>query len=263
MSTSPLTIGAASATDTHAFNGMIDEVRIYNRALSYSEVQALAAVTPSNLGPVVTTNTSLTGQVGLPMALSATVVDNDPVGGALSYNWSQTSGPGTINIASPGSLTTTGTPNQPGSYGLQFMANDGVITTFANIGATITGETYASWAAANGVTGGQTAVMEPDGLNNLFKYALGLNPTTIYNPGSAALPSVGTSTNGQYLTLTFDGVATDVTYQVQASSDLVNWSPIKTFSSSVGLAPGQQTVQDTQTIGTTPKRFMRLYMTNP
>ena len=261
---SNLAIGAYDTADTLGFNGLIDEVRIYNRVLTLPEIQTLASAAPTNLGPVITTNTSISGQVGTPMTLSASVVDNDPAGGALTYNWSQLNGPGTINIASPGSIATTGTPNQPGTYGLQFLANDGAITSFTDVAATVTGQTYSSWAATNNLTGNNalmTAVLEPDGYNNLFKYALGLSPTTIYNPGAAGLPTV--QVNGSnHLTLSFDGVATDVSYKVQASSDLVNWLTIQTFSSG-GAAPGNQTVQDTQAVGATPMRYMRLYMAIP
>jgi len=108
-------------------------------------------------------------------------------------------------------------------------------------------------------------VIANDGLNNLYKYALGLNPTTNYDPGDPHLPSVvqqnvaGTN----YLTLSFNGVATDVTYTVQATSNLNGpWTTIKTFPSG-GTAPGPQTVQDTQAIGATSQRYMQLIMTNP
>ena len=175
----PLLIGAVSTTDTHAFNGQIDEVRIYTRALSLSEIQALAAAAPSNLGPVITTNTSLSGIVPLPLALTAMVTDDgNPAGGSLTYNWSQVSGPATLTIPNPTSISTTTTPAVAGSYGLQFTASDGAITTVANIGATIATETYASWATSYGLpTNTPNAILQSDGLTNLFKYALGLNHT--------------------------------------------------------------------------------------
>ena len=66
-----------------------------------------------------------------------------------------------------------------------------------------------------------------------------------------------------YLTMTFDGVATDVTYKVQASSNLsAGWTTIQTFSSG-GAAPGTVTVQDTQAISASTQRYLRLYMSIP
>ncbi len=111
----------------------------------------------------------------------------------------------------------------------------------------------------------QTTVTAHDGLNNLYKYALGLTPTTNYNPGATALPLVFVQNVGgtSYLALTFTGVATDVTYNVQASSDLTGpWNTIQTFASG-GSAPGTVTMQDTQSLVSTPKRFLRLQMTIP
>ena len=252
--TSSLFIGGTSATDTAAFNGQIDEVRIYDRALSLSEVQDLSAAAPGNMGPVITTNPSLSGASGQPLALTASVTDDGkPSPSALTYNWSQLTGPSTLSIASPTSISTSTTPTGPGTYGLQFSASDGAITTFANVAALITGQTYSNWASANipqGDSTSQTAVTAHDGLNNLFKYALGLNPTTNYNPGAAGLPyvQVASVTSGSpavtnnYLSMTFTGVATDVSYTVYATNDptlpIGNWTQLYTHSSSLGTAPG-------------------------
>jgi len=52
-------------------------------------------------------------------------------------------------------------------------------------------------------------------------------------------------------------VATDVTYTVQATSDLNGaWSNV--YTSTPGTAPGTVVVQDSQAMGVSPKRFMRL-----
>jgi parallel beta-helix repeat protein len=140
--------------------------------------------------------------------------------------------------------------------------------------------TYASWAAANipfGDTTTQSAVTAQDGLNNLYKYALGLNPTSNYNFGAASLPYVklvpvsGASGADNFLALTFTGVATDVTYTVYATNDptlpIGSWTQLYTFPSGGTTAPGTVTVTDTQGVSasasTTNKRFMRLFMTNP
>ena len=269
--TANLHIGAYDIADNLAtnggFNGMIDEVRIYNRILTFPEIQALYQAVPADTGPVITTSPTLSGAVGNPLTLSATVTDSKGPG-SLSYLWSELNGPSLLTIASPTSIATTTTSSVPGAYNLQFSANDGVVTTVANVAATITGQTYASWAAQNNLTGNQalqTAVTANDGLSNLFKYALGLNPTTNYNPGSAGMPFVTAQniSGTNYLTLTFNGVATDVTYTVQATSNVNGpWTTIKTFSSG-GTAPGLQTVQDNQAIGAAGQRFMRLIMSIP
>ena len=91
--------------------------------------------------------------------------------------------------------------------------------------------------------------------------SLGLAPATTYNQGDSHLPLVSSAAN--YLSLTFSGVATDVTYTVQASSDLTGaWTTIQTFPSG-GVAPGTQTVQDTQSMSASSQRYMRLLMSSP
>ena len=140
----------------------------------------------------------------------------------------------------------------------------------------VTPVTYATWCGNNHLTGTnapQTAVIAHDRLNNLYKYALGLNPATNDNKPDPTPPSAGStplplvavqSVSGvNYLTLTFTGVATGVTYKIQASSDLTSpWNTIQTFPSG-GFAPETQTVQHTQSIISSKNRFLRLLMSVP
>ena len=254
-SSSPFYVGALGSADTLGFNGLIDEVRVYNRALSPTEVLNLYNAVPADMGPVITTSPILTGSVGQALPLTATVSSSSST---LSYSWSELSGPIQLTISGSTTLSASTTPSISGSFSLSFAANDSAITTFATIAANITGGTYANWVTQNSLTGNNallTTVLAKDGLNNLFKYALGLNPTTHYNAGSAGIPSVAIQNN--YLRLTFNGVANDVTYTVQASSDLATWTTIQTFPSG-GTAPGLQTVQDSQPMSAYTKRFMRL-----
>lgn len=265
--TANLHIGAFDTSDTAGFNGLIDEVRIYNTALTLSQIQDLYAAAPTNMGPVISTSPTLSGTVNISVPLTATVTDDGKPNSTLTYNWSQLSGPGSFNISNAAALTSSALPSQSGTYGLQFTASDGAITTFANVSAIITGQNFASWAVQKGLTGNNalpgTALM-PDKLTNLFKYALGLDPGTSYNPGASGLPAVQPQnvSGNNYLTLSFNGTATDVIYKVQATSDLSGaWTTIQTFPS--GTAPGAVTVQDTQPVTASPKRFMRLVISQP
>ncbi len=116
---------------------------------------------------------------------------------------------------------------------------------------------------ANGAS--DTADPAHDGINNLCKYALGLDPTAnYYASGKAGLPVVQTVTNGgsQYLALTFTGAATDITYAVQAASVLTGpWITLATFGGTAAV--GIFTVPDNQPVGTSSKRFLRLQVTGP
>jgi len=115
-------------------------------------------------------------------------------------------------------------------------------------------------------TGGRAWTANPsgDGISNLLKYALGLDPTKSYNPSGSRMPAMGTQiTNGNnYLTHTFTGTAADVTYIVEATSDLSGaWeTPIYTHT---GSAPGTVTVKDSQPMSSSSHRFMRLRVTQP
>ena len=95
-----------------------------------------------------------------------------------------------------------------------------------------------------------------------MKYALGLNPNAIYNATSAGLqlsvPAIG---SGNGLSYTFTGTASDVTYIVEANSDLgATWTPLYTHT---GTAPGTVTVQDSQAVTAGAQRFVRLRVTRP
>lgn len=99
-----------------------------------------------------------------------------------------------------------------------------------------------------------------DGIPNLLKYALGLNPNT---PASAGLPLCGQTTvsSSSYLTLTFakQSALTDIVYNVQISSDLINWTSggIRTDNGTTNTA----VYRDTVPIGSASRRFMRLSVT--
>jgi hypothetical protein len=100
-----------------------------------------------------------------------------------------------------------------------------------------------------------------DGVNNLLSYALGLDPLGAYNPTNLPFPGMSLD----HLTLTFPRLrdASDITYRVLATDDLVNWTPI--WSSASNPYPGSspsvwQTVSDPVAIGTpgVTRRFLRL-----
>jgi len=268
--TSNTFVGASSLTDTHGFIGMIDELRIYSRALSLVEIMDLASGLPGNIGPVIATNPSISGQAGSALPLTATVTDDDkPVPANLSYNWSELGGPAALTIDNPALLGASTTPGTPGTYTLQFTANDGAITSFANVTATITAPPgIATWRqlyfGTTDATGNRADSANPagDGLSNLLKYALGLDPNRPYSMGGAGLSWVlPEMISGNHLSYTFTGTAADVTYIVEATGDLAGtWTPLYTHN---GSAPGQVTVQDTQDVASTSKRFMRLRVTNP
>ncbi|MCX7712916.1 MAG: autotransporter-associated beta strand repeat-containing protein [Chthoniobacterales bacterium] len=114
---------------------------------------------------------------------------------------------------------------------------------------------------ANSGDGADTADPDADGIPNLIEYALGGNPTSA---ASRPQPTVGTAvvSGQQRLTLTFTPqVVSGLTYLVQASNDLSDWSTQTDVTSS--LTVGQPyTFTDSADLATTPRRFLRLRVTS-
>ena len=263
-STAPLRIGA---NDVNDFVGSMDEVRIYARALTLAEVFDLSQAVPANMGPVVSSSGTISGNVNTALAISATATD-DAKPAPLTLAWSLLSGPGSVTFGNSAAAATTATFAQPGTYTLRLTANDGAITTFANAAATITVPPgIATWRftyfGTTDTTGNRADTANPagDGLANLLKYALNLNPNTRYTTASAGI-SYQVPGAGSFMSYTFTGTAGDVTYIVEASSDLNTgiWTPLYTHGSG---APGTVTVHDTQPVSPASPRFMRLRVTNP
>jgi hypothetical protein len=116
---------------------------------------------------------------------------------------------------------------------------------------------------SNWAVSGDTGNPSGDGIPNLVKYALGLNPNA---PALSGLPLPGrVSVSGSnYLTLTFtdQSALTDIAYAVQVSSDLQTWQSgpsyaIRTDNGTTNTA----TFRDLTPIGALPQHFMRLSVT--
>ncbi len=256
------------SNDTYDFTGMMDEVRIYNRALTLAEVQDLYAAVPANVGPVVSIAAPISGNAGDAILLSATAAD-DGKPSPLTLGWSTVSGPGSVTFADAASATTNVTFARAGAFALQLTASDGAITTWASTSAMIAWppgingwrQQYFGSTDPSGIRA-DLANPANDGFPNLLKYALGLDPNAIYNGTTLGprlfVPAVG---SGSGLSYTFTGTTSDVTYTVEATSDLNgNWTPIYSHT---GSAPGTVTVQDTQAVTASARRFVRLRVTRP
>ena len=126
--------------------------------------------------------------------------------------------------------------------------------------------------ADSNISGISARVLSGAGYTNEMAYALGLNPNAA-KPGD--LPSLGTTAVSSltYLTLGFNRniSATDLTYQVQSSTNLGTWTALSTFSGGAWSPSGIVTetttgnanlehvqVRDTAPLGSGGKRFLRL-----
>ena len=113
---------------TRGWDGLIDDLRIYNRLLSDGEVLSLAgAAAPPNFAPMVSAGPNQTIVWPAVASLNGTVVDDGNPSGAAVVTWSEVSGPGTVTFASFNALVTTASFSVAGNYQLQLAANDGQI----------------------------------------------------------------------------------------------------------------------------------------
>ncbi len=111
--------------------------------------------------------------------------------------------------------------------------------------------------AANTGTAADAYDYDGDGIANLLEYTLGTSPTQ----AASKSPPVA-ATSGNRLTLNFFRAVNNVTYIVEASSDLVTWSPLATNPGTIGQ---NVTVTDTVDLPTAnpPRRFLRLRVVVP
>lgn len=218
-----------------------------NQTVIYGGTAGFTAVAAGNPAPTVQWQVSTTGTSG-PFT-------------NITGNATATSG----TLA----LTNVALAQNGSAYQAVFTGNGGSCTTTAAI---LTVQTpYTAWQQhwftvpqlANPAVSGDTATPAGDGIPNLLKYSLGLAPMVPDSGISTGIPAAAIAKSGsnQYLTLTFSGTAPDVTYAVQASSNLTQWTLLQSWPP--GPPPGTVVVSDTIPVTSAPQRFIRLDVTGP
>jgi hypothetical protein len=105
-------IGNQQIVSTRAFNGFIDDVRVYNRALSVSEILEIynlgvVVVEPNNQAPLVNAGNDQEIFISNPVSLSGLTSDDGlPAGSTLVSTWSKVAGPGNVSFSNSSSLIT-------------------------------------------------------------------------------------------------------------------------------------------------------------
>jgi subtilase family serine protease len=134
------------------FDGLIDDVRLYTRALSETEIANQAnstpgdSATPENAAPTVNAGSDRT--LTLPtcsLSLQAILSDDgQPSPPAdLTCSWQQLDGPGTVVFSNPTNPVTTVTFDMPGTYHLEVSATDGELETSDSLTVTVLPEATA------------------------------------------------------------------------------------------------------------------------
>jgi hyaluronate lyase len=242
------------------------------------------ALGASNAGGTGTASLFLTVLPPPPVITSTTAVSTVE-GAAFSYQIVATNSPAAYSASGlPVGVTLntstgliTGTATATGTSDLTVSAiNLGGTGTAVVTLAVVT--PYAVWQSsyftaaqlADPTISGDSADPAGDGIPNLLKYALNLNP---WMDGSSGLPvgSIVTTGSGNYLTLTYTQVlsATDITYNVQVSSDLQNWNSGPGYTNTpvaTGTSNGVTqlyNVQAAQPVDSATNQFIRLQVTGP
>jgi hypothetical protein len=123
VTTLPNPVFIGSGNGYNYFNGQVDEVRIYNRALNAAEVVMLADTTKPNLPPTANAGPNTTITIP-PNSTTLNGSGNDPDGSIASYAWSQITGPNTAVFVSPGAAATGVTGLAEGTYVFELTVTD-------------------------------------------------------------------------------------------------------------------------------------------
>jgi hypothetical protein len=105
---------------------------------------------------------------------------------------------------------------------------------------------------------GDLADPENDGIENLLEYLQALDPKT---PDNHLGPQPGTSLGAATLTFRLNKAATDVTYEVRCSTNLLDWTPDAIIIKTEDMGSYRLLTALDLTGG--PRRFMRLEVTKP
>ncbi len=239
-----------------------------SRAFDNSHLDGRTAVVAVGIAPTITTQPSAkTATAGQSVAF-AVAAKGTPA--AFAYRWQRKpSGSSTWgDLVDGASYRGTGTATLTVSAvdgvmnGDQFrcMVDNYVANAVTSSAATLSASgvlhsSFAAWKSGYSVIGGANDDPSGSGVTNLERYAFGLAATgMVPNPVALSTTSVG---GLQYLRIAFKrkAVATDIRYVIQASTDLVIWTPLKTIEPGW---PVDVLEQDTVAIGSTPRRFLRV-----
>jgi kumamolisin len=260
-------LGSATATltvagTTAAMNGDQFECVVTNAAGTATSAPATLTV---QAPPQITSSAGTAFFIGAPGSFTVTAT------GSPAPTFSATGLPAWATFDPVGGILTGTPPNGGGSpFVLTFVASNGAAPTASqNFTLVVLSPlTFGSWQAANftpaqlanPAISGPAAVLGPDSATNFLKYAFGVLPTAAVPPGGQTV-----TVSGPVYTFTHTRPAanTDLTYTVQVSADLENWSSTGVTQQLLSTdATGMQTWQ-AQYPTTASAAFFRLLITQP
>ena len=122
------------------YDGAIEDVRIYGRALDASELAILTGPHVENAPPIIY-SMSPDSAVTLPtsVSLSAVVKDDGLSANPLQLTWLQVGGPAPVVFTAPNEALTQVSFSKPGGYALRLLAFDGDLSSTQDVYVTVYG----------------------------------------------------------------------------------------------------------------------------
>ncbi len=186
----PLAI-AAQSDAASKFQGTLDDIRVYARALSVTEVEVLAGVTPANHAPLAaadsyTTHPESALNVGAPGLLANdTDADGDSLTAVLDTDVSH----GSLTVNTDGSFAYTPAGGWVGTDTFTYHANDGADNSNqANVSITTAGDLRGWWPMeeGSGSTVGDSSGLGNDGtIEGSPTWVAGRHGTALHFNGSS------------------------------------------------------------------------------
>jgi hypothetical protein len=120
-------------------------------------------------------------------------------------------------------------------------------------------------SSSNSGLGADDASPADDGIPNLVKYALGLNPFVPANPDQEIIGGTQVLNGQHYLTLTVNRTTkvSDVTYLVQVGSNTNAWTSGSPSTVTLSDTATQLVVRDATPLGPAEPRCIRFAVSNP
>ncbi len=234
--------------------------------------QWFAAIQTVVHNPVANPDSANTN-VSTPVTIPVLANDTDPDGFTpLAVATVGLPSHGSALINADNTVTYTPATGYTGTDGFTYTAIDGRnATASSTVSVTITaGQSYAAWASTNGLTGNSaltTANPSHDGIVNLIKYALGLDPNAVVsnltNGTSPGLPLIAIQGNNLTMTFQKDLTKTDITYTPQFTTDLSTYSTSGITQNVTSTSGNIQTIVASLPLGADTKKYLRLQITKP
>jgi len=170
----------------------------------------------------------------------------------------------TLTPVGAGTVTITATQAGNGNF-LTAPSVPQTLTVTPNLAAYLS-LYFTAQELANPAVAGPTASPAHDGMGNLLKYALGLDPTQAN--AAAGAPVIGTPSGALTLTFIRPPGLLDISYIVEVSTDLQVWNSGTGFTQilSTTLLDAQHervVVRDLTPLSGASRRFIRLRVTQP